>query len=312
MPLNDATAAFLAELQSQGLKPIHESTPEEVRALIAELAALFGPGPDVASVAQHTIPTADGDSFDVRVLVPEGDVRAVFVYYHGGGWVIGGGIDQYDALGRKLAVATSCAVVLVDYRLAPEHRYPAAVDDADLALQWTSDRVADIAGRDVPIVVGGDSAGGNLAAVVTRRARDRGSPAIVLQVLVYPVTDADFDTASYTAADNQLLLERNTMVWFWDHYLPDVQRRREPDASPLQAADLSGLPPAVVILAQYDVLYDEGQAYADALAAAGVAVELHVHEGEMHGFITMLLLPGYQSAIDEIATAIDARVGAAA
>jgi acetyl esterase len=309
MPLKDANTAFLVELANQGVKPIHESTPEEVRALTAELAKLVGPGPDVARVEQHAVATADGDSFDVRVLVPHGDVAGVFIYYHGGGWVIGGGIDEFDALGRKLAVATRCAVVLVDYRLAPEHRYPTAVDDASTALEWVADRTAQIAGSAVPIIVGGDSAGGNLAAVVARRARDRGSPQLALQVLVYPVTDADLDTPCYVAEEHQLLLQRESMVWFWGHYAPDVAQRRQPDASPLRATDLSGLPPAIMILAEYDVLRDEGQAYADALVAAGVPVEVHVHEGEMHAFFTLLVLQGHEAAIEEVATAVKGALG---
>ncbi len=311
MPLNEANAAFLAELAAQGIKPLTECTPQEARELSAAMVELYGPGPEMRRVEDHVVPTADGDQFTVRVLVPEGDVRGVFVYYHGGGWVLGAGCDGFDTLGRRLAVATDCTVVLVDYRLAPEHPYPAAVEDADAALHWVAEHRVAIAG-DVPIIVGGDSAGGNLATVVARHSRDRGGPPIAMQVLVYPVADADLDTPCYTAEEHQLLLQRESMIWFWDHYLPDVARRREPDASPLQAADLSGLPPAVVILAEYDVLRDEGQAYAAALAAAGVPVRVHVHDGQMHAFFTILMLPGHEAAIADIADAIKTEVGASA
>ena len=309
MPLRDEITAFLTEMAASGAKPIEESTPDEVRALVADLKELYGSGPEMARVEDHTV-SVDGGEFGVRVFVPEGAVRGVFVYYHGGGWVIGA-IDEFDTLARKLAARTGCAVVLPDYRLAPEFRYPTAVDDAYAALEWVAQRVGEIAGGEVPIVVGGDSAGGNLAAVVAQRSRDRGGPAVAFQALVYPVTDADVDNASYRSDENQLMLTRDGMIWFWDHYAPDEAQRKETDASPLQAEDLSGLPPAVVILAEYDVLRDEGQAYADRLQAAGVPVQVHVHPGQMHAFFTLLMLPGHDEAIDQINTALDPHLGAA-
>jgi acetyl esterase len=308
MPLNEALIAFLTELAKSGAKPIEVSTPDEVRALSAELCEQFGPGPEMARVEDHRIPV-DGGKIEARVLVAERAARGVLIYYHGGGWVIGGDIEEFDVLGRKLAAATGCAVVLVNYRLAPEHRYPTAVDDAYAALEWVAARVTDIAGAAVPIIVAGDSAGGNLAAIVAQRSRDRGGPPIAFQALVYPVTDADFDNASYRADENQLMLTRGSMLWFWDHYLPDVSRRTEPDASPLRAADCSGLPPAVVVLAEYDVLRDEGQAYADRLREAGVPVDVHVLPGQMHGCFTLLMLPGHEEAIDQIAASLDAHLG---
>src|SRR4051794_31503578 len=170
MPLNDALTAFLTEMAAQGVKPIHESTPEEVRGLTAGLSQLYGEGPEMARVENTTIPV-EGGEIDARILVPSDDPRGVLIYYHGGGWVIGGGIDEFDTLGRKLAARTNTAVVLVDYRLAPEHRYPVAVDDSYAALEWVHEHVADIAGADAPIIVGGDSAGGNLAAIMTQRSR---------------------------------------------------------------------------------------------------------------------------------------------
>ena len=309
MPLNEAITAFLTELAASGAKPIEASTPEEVRALTAEIKDLYGEGPEVARVEDHMIPV-EGAEIEARVLVPDGTVRGVLIYYHGGGWVIGGDIEEFDVLGRKLAAGTGCAVVLVNYRLAPENCYPCAVDDAYAALEWVAARVSDIAGADVPIIVGGDSAGGNLAAIMTQRSRDRGGPPIAFQALVYPVTDADLDNASYTADENQLMLTRDGMIWFWDHYVPDEAQRKDPDASPLQAPDLSGLPPAVVLLAEYDVLRDEGQAYADRLRESGVPVDVHVHPGQMHGFFTLLMLPGHDEAIDQIAAALDAHLAA--
>jgi acetyl esterase len=309
MPLNDALTAFLTEMAEQGVKPIHESTPEEVRGLTAGLAELFGTGPDMARVEDTTIPV-EGGTIAARILVPDGAVRGVFIYYHGGGWVIGGNVEEYDTLGRKIAARTGCAVVLVDYRLAPEHRYPVAVDDSYAALEWVAAHLDDIAGSQVPIVVGGDSAGGNLSAIVAQRSRDRRGPPIAFQALVYPVTDADLDNASYTAEENQLMLSRDSMVWFWDHYLPDEARRSETDASPLQAKDFAGLPPAIVLTAEYDVLRDEGEAYADRLQEAGVPTDRFRVPGQMHGFFTLLMVPGHEEAIEQIATSLDAHLPA--
>jgi acetyl esterase len=218
-----------------------------------------------------------------------------------------GAIDEFETVGRKLAERSSCAVVLVDYRLAPEHRYPTAVEDSYAALEWTADHLADIAGRaDVPLIVAGDSAGGNLAAVMAQRARDRNGPAIDLQVLIYPVTDADFDRPSYVDADNQLLLTRDAMVWFWDHYVPDPARRTEPDASPLRAESLAGLPPAVVLTAEHDVLRDEGEEYANRLTQAGVTVDFRRHAAQTHGFFTFLLLPGSERGFQHVVRAVRA------
>jgi acetyl esterase len=305
MALDDATTAFLTEMAQSGMKPIHEMTPAEARALGVMLRDMYGPGPDLARVTDERVTTSDGSSFPVRVLVPEGEPRAVIVYYHGGGWVIGA-LDEFDTLGRRLAARTGAAVVLVDYRLAPEHRYPTAVEDAWTALRWVDERVEQIAGRRVPLVVGGDSAGGNLAAIVAQRAKTEQGPGIALQVLVYPVTDADVDNASYTDPANQLMLTRESMIWFWNHYAPDETSRKNPDASPLQAQDLSGLPPAIVLSAEHDVLRDESEAYAARLEQAGVAVRMRRFPGQMHGFFTMVnVLPGSADGLEYVAEELD-------
>jgi acetyl esterase len=309
MALDEATAGFLALMAESGAKPIHEMSPEEARSLGGLLRDMYGPGPALADVTDDEVPTPDGSSFGVRIMVPEGTPRAVLVYYHGGGWVIGA-IDEFDTLGRELATRTGAAVVLVDYRLAPEHRYPTAAEDAWTALKWVDERVAQIAGARVPLIVAGDSAGGNLTAIVAQRAQAENGPEIALQVLVYPVTDADLDNASYADPANQLMVSRDAMVWFWDHYAPDVDSRRNPDASPLQAADLTGQPPAVVLTAEHDVLRDEGEAYAEKLRAAGVPVELRRFPGQMHGFFTMVnVLPANALALDHIAAHVDRLLG---
>ena len=264
---------------------------------------MYGPGPDVGSVRDEVAPGPGGD-IAVRILSPENDARAVIVYFHGGGWVMGD-LDEFDTLGRKLVTATGAAVVLVDYRLAPEHRYPAAAEDAWAALQWVGNRVETIGGSAVPLIVAGDSAGGNLAAVVSLRAQREGAPAIAQQILIYPVTDADLDTASYLDEANQLMVSRDSMIWFWDHYAPDVATRTNPDASPLRAADLAGQPPAVVVTAEHDVLRDEGEAYVERLRTAGVAVQHRRFAGQMHGFFTFVnVLPGADDGLNYISEEI--------
>ncbi|MXY85923.1 MAG: alpha/beta hydrolase [Chloroflexi bacterium] len=309
MALDPATTMFIqsmAEGADPDAKPLHEMSPEEARGFLSAIADMAGPAPPMARVEEHTIEQDDG-SFSLRVLVPNDTPPGVIVYYHGGGWVLGS-IDETDTMARKLAERTSCAVVNVEYRLAPEHRYPTAADDCYAALEWVAEHVEDIAGRDVPVFVAGDSAGGNLSAVVARRARDLGGPEIALQVLIYPVTDADFDRASYVDPENALLLTKEAMVWFWDHYVPDAERRSEPDASPLRTEDLSGLAPAVVLTAEHDVLRDEGEEYARRLEEAGVPVNFQRHPGQMHGFFTLLMLPGSERGFQHVVKAIRAVV----
>jgi acetyl esterase len=302
MGLDMATVKFLEQMAEGDGKPLHESTPEEVRAFGAAMAELAGPAPDMVRVSETTIDQPGGKT-RIRVLVPVDAPRGVLVYYHGGGWVIGS-IDEYDTLARKLAERTSCAVVLAEYRLAPEHPYPTAVDDSYAALEWVWENLESIAGGDVPLMVAGDSAGGNIAAVMVIRARDRGGPSIALQVLVYPVTDADFSRPSYTDPENELLLTSDGMSWFWDHYLPDSSRRTEPDASPLHTDDLSGLPPAVILTAEYDVLRDEGEAYAERLKHANVPTDFKRYDGQMHGFFSLFMLPGSERGFQQVVKAV--------
>ena len=310
MALDDATTALLTQLAESGTKPLHEMTPQEARGLTAALGEMYGPGPEMHRAEDATAPAPDGYAIPLRVLVPTPSPRGVLVYYHGGGWVIGA-LPEFDTLGRTLAERTGCAVVLVDYRMAPEHPYPAAADDAWAALQWVAGNLERIAGGPVPLLVGGDSAGGNLTAIVAQKARDAGGPALAMQLLVYPVTDCDLDNKTYSDPANQLMLSRESMVWFWDLYAPEHALRQNPDACPSKAADLSGLPPAVVLLAEHDVLRQEGQEYADALERAGVPVQSRVFDGQMHGFFTMVnVLPGSAAGIAWATDAIDRQLTA--
>jgi acetyl esterase len=301
MGIDEATRAFLAALPDG--TPLTEMTPAEARAMQAALADLYGPGPALASVGDHEIRVADGEHIRVRSMIPDGSVNGLVVYLHGGGWVMGG-IDEIDTLARELATRSHAALLLVEYRLAPEYRYPVALDDAWAALRWGADHVEELVGRRVPLIVAGDSAGGNLAAAVAQRAATAGID-LALQVLVYPVLGADFDTPTYLDPQNELVLTRAGMQWFWDHYAPR-EVRDEPGASPIAAADLSGLAPAAIVLAEHDVLRHEGEQYAAALARAGVPVDLRVFDGQMHLFFTLVnVLPASAPAIDHVADRID-------
>jgi acetyl esterase len=288
-----------------GVPPTWEQTPEEVRAGFGPVREMIGPGPEVGSVRDIEIPGQAG-GMHARVYEPVAAPPGTVVYYHGGGWVLGS-VDDWDAVTRALAVASGCRLVSVDYRLAPEHRFPAAIDDAFDALVWVGSTLA--GGR--PLVVAGDSAGGNLAAVAALRARDAAGPALALQLLVYPVTDHDVDRPSYRSYDGrEFIINRADMVWFWDHYTPDPAARSNPYASPLRATDLSGLPPAYIVTAEHDPLRDEGFGYADRLRAARVPVEHRHYGSQIHGFFTMVnVIDDADKAVAEAGSAIRAAVG---
>jgi acetyl esterase len=269
---------------ASGVPPLWELSPDQARAgVAANLAANVPAGPALESVRDIVIPSRAG-GLPARVYSPAAGAPGVVVFFHGGGWVLGS-VDAWDASVRALAAASGCDVVSVDYRLAPEHAFPAAADDAYDALTWVAAPSGLAAGR--PVVLAGDSAGGNLAAVTALRARDCGGPAVALQLLVYPVLDCDLERRSYRDYDgHELILNRADMAWFWERYAPDPAARVNPYASPLRATDLSGLPPAYVVTAEHDPLRDEGFDYADRLRDARVAVE-HRHFGsQIHGFFS--------------------------
>jgi acetyl esterase/lipase len=208
------------------------------------------------------------------------------VYFHGGGWVCGD-LDTHDAVCRGIANHARCAVVSVDYRLAPEHRFPTALEDASAALRWISANAGSLAVDAARLVVGGDSAGGNLAAVAAIVAREAGGPLLAMQILVYPVTDLALEGASYARLAGGYGLTREDMRWYRDHYLRDERDIGDWRASPLRAPELSRLPPAYVVTAGFDPLHDEGKAYAERLAQAGVPVTYECFEGQIHGFLVM-------------------------
>ena len=302
--INPQAQQILDGKAAAGGPPLWELTPEEGRAVVTANNAQIGAGPFVASVRDVVI-SGQAGGIPARVYSPAAGAPGVVVYYHGGGWVLGS-VDDWDASVRALAVASGCDVVSVDYRLAPEHVVPAAVDDAYDALVWVAETLA--VGR--PLVVAGDSAGGNLATVCALRARDTGGPSLALQVLVYPVTDHDLDRKSYHQYEgNELILNRRDMAWFWEHYAPDPAARANPYASPLRATDLSGLPPAYIVTAEHDPLRDEAFAYADRLRAAGVPVEHRHYAEEIHAFFSFVnLLDDADKAVAEAGAAIRAAV----
>jgi acetyl esterase len=283
MTVQPEIEALLARMAAAGSPPLEEQSVAEARRLHAAGAAtLHGPAVPVAAAADRTIPGPAGD-LRVRVYTPHGEPPfPIVVWFHGGGWVVGT-LDTFDPICRALAAAVPAVVVAVDYRLAPEHRFPAAVEDCYAATLWASRNAVALGGAQQRLAVAGDSAGGNLAAVVALGARDRGGPAIAFQLLVCPVMDAAMDTASYREKADGYYLTAAGMRWYWDHYLGGADGLR-PDASPLRAAFFGGLPPALVITAEHDPLRDEGEAYAARLRAAGVPAAVSRYPGMVHAF----------------------------
>ena len=304
MPLDPQAQKVLDAMAALNLPPTEQMTPAEARESMRSRTAALGPSEDVAKVADHTVPVAGG-AIAVRAYTPAGTGPfPLFIFFHGGGWVIGD-IETHDGVCRSLANASGAVVVSVDYRLAPEHKYPVAAEDAYAATLWVAKEAARLGGDASRIAVGGDSAGGNLAAAVSLMSRDRNGPAIALQALVYPVTQYGLDTRSYRDYADGYLLTRNAMRWFWDHYLARPEDGAQPYASPLSAKSLEGLPPALVITAEFDPLCDEGEAYGAKLRAAGVPVTITRYPGMIHGFIRMLnAMDKARAARDEIAAAL--------
>lgn len=284
MALDAIVAEYLGRRRAEGIANVADLDPGAMRREEELLRHRYGVGPEMAAVEDHAI-AVTGGSINVRLLFPSAESQATIVFYHGGGWVIGS-IDDYDALGRALARDTGCAVALIDYRKAPEHPHPTAVNDAVEAAIWVEATMTRRNGR-APLVVAGDSAGGNLAAVVAQLASKNEAPEVALQVLIYPVLDSDLDTPSYLDSANSLMLTRELMGWFWDQYVPSPLERSAVTASPARAASLRGVAPAIVIAAEHDVLRDEGQAYVERLRADGVDVLYRVFSGQMHGFFSL-------------------------
>jgi len=304
MPLDPQAQKVVDALAALNLKPFRDSSPAEARESMRSRTAALGPFEEVPAVADHRVPVTGGE-ITVRVYKPAGmGPHPVLVFYHGGGWVIGD-LYTHDGICRSIVNAAGCAVASVDYRLAPEFKYPVPVEDSYAGLLWVVANATRLGLDSARIAVGGDSAGGNLAAVMALLARDRRGPRLLLQILVYPVTNHDFGTASYRENGIGFVLTTDDMRWFWRHYLSREEQGREMTASPIRAKSLADLPPALVITAGCDPLRDEGDAYAARLRDAGVAVTLTQYPGMFHGFLRMTrILDQSRVLLDEIAGAL--------
>jgi len=289
MAVDPQMQAVLERVARSALPPFHTVSAEEARRIYKDTRAVLSPpAPEVGEVRELA---ASGPEGPIPLRLYRGLGTAanarlpLLAYFHGGGWTIGD-LDTHDIICRTLANNAHCALIAVDYRMGPEHKFPAAVQDCIAATRWMAAEAPALGVDAARIAVGGDSAGGNLAAVVAITLRDAGGPPLVFQALAYPATDQRMDSASHARFGEGYLLTRNNMLWFRDNYL-DPQNYDDWRASPLRAADLARLPPAHIITAGYDPLLDEGRAYSDRLVAAGVPVLYECFEGMAHGFLTM-------------------------
>jgi acetyl esterase len=313
MPMNVAQPTLEPHTQQfvdglAGAPPIYSLSPTEARSVLkrAQSAPVGKPS---ARIEDITFPVGPTGSVPVRIVRPTdtAEVLPVVVYFHGGGWILGDH-DTHDRLVREIAVGVGAAVVFVDYACAPEARYPIAIEQAYAATRYVVDHSASLRIDPLRLAVAGDSVGGNMAAALTLMAKERRGPKIAFQVLFYPVTDAGFDTASYTRFADGPWLTKRGMQWFWEAYLPDPAARKQPTATPLNASldQLVGLPEALVIVDENDVLRDEGEAYARKLSNAGVRVTSTRYNGTIHDFVMLNALADTPAARGAIAQAVGA------
>ena len=295
--LDAASQEFVDLIVAAGNPSLPAGTLQMARERLAGLVNLLGPGPELGDVRDEILP-GPGGPMAVRVYTPVREPAGSVVYYRGGGWTLGS-LEGSDAFARTLALQAQSVVVAVDYRNAPEHVFPAAVEDAMAGLEWAASRFGG------PLIVCGDSAGGNLALVCALKARDRGAPKLAFQVLLYPVTDHLFDRPSYVQHANSVPVGAAEMRWFWDQYAPEPQHRDHVDASPLRAKAFARLPPVYLVLTEYDPLRDEGFELADRMTSAGVEVTLRYYDDQFHGFASMVnYLAAADLAVADIGRAI--------
>jgi acetyl esterase len=295
MPLDPQARQVLDQMAALGLPPNHMVSPQQARENMRNRPRVDGP--EVAKVEDRSVSWRDAE-VPVRIYTPAGTGPfPILIWCHGGGMVVGD-LETADATARHLTVETGCVTVSVDYRLAPETKFPGACDDCYAAAVWASDNAASIQGDASRMAVGGDSAGGNLAAVVAQMARDRANPDLAFQLLVYPMTSLDFETPSYVDNADGYLLTRDSMKWYWDQYLGASDDPNHPYAVPSRAGSFKNLPPALVITAEFDPLRDEGEAYAKSLEADGVPTTHSRYDGMIHGFF------GMSGAVDKAGQAV--------
>ena len=308
MALDPQIEYVLGLIEQSPYPELHTVSAEEARQIFEATAPALNVRPEsIFRSEDRWIDGVEGKIL-IRIYTPHepapGELLPILVFYHGGGFVIGS-LDSYDNLCRAIANRTDCIVVSVDYRLAPEHKFPAAVDDALEAYQWVIDHAGELDGDAGRMAIGGDSAGGNITAVTAIGIRDEGYMAPLLQILIYPVAGGAPETPSHYEFAEGLLLTRASILWFYDQYLDRPEDATDPRFAPLLADDLSDLPPALVIVAGHDPLRDEGIAYADRLGQAGVEAELVNYEGMVHGFLSLAdAVDQGKLAIDRVATAL--------
>jgi acetyl esterase len=301
MPLDPQVKAFLDQLAAA--PAMTEQTVQEARTAMRTLSVMAAPPGERATTRDISIPGPAGD-IPARVYTPDGDGPfPIVVFFHGGGFVIGD-IESHDSICHRLARGADALVVSVDYRLAPEAQFPAAVDDCDAAVVWMHEHASELGGDASRIAVAGDSAGGNLSAVVTLRARDRGTPRLCFQLLIYPAVDITGSFPSHVENGRGYLLTSDLIDWFMNHYIPAGTDLKQADLSPWFVEDLSALPPALVITAEFDPLRDEGEAYAERLQKAGVEARAIRYDGMTHAFYGLdAFFPASSAAI---AASVDA------
>ncbi len=300
MPLDPQAQAVIDAVNALGLPAVWEVSPEEARVNAASRPRPAGP--EVAAVENRSIPGPNGD-VPVRIYTPEGSGPfPILAWYHGGGWVIGD-LESADGTARHLCKGAGAVVVSVDYRLAPETKFPGPAEDCYAATVWAANNAASLNADASRLAVGGDSAGGNLAAAISLMSADRGGPEIAHQLLVYPVTERNYDTPSYSQNAEGFLLARDAMIWYWDAYLADAADASNPYAAPMKAENLAGQPSALVITAEFDPLRDEGEAYGRRLQEAGVPTTISRYDGMIHGFFGMVGIMDKSGQVMEEATA---------
>ncbi|HEY1432932.1 MAG TPA: alpha/beta hydrolase [Stellaceae bacterium] len=319
MPIDAGEAALEPHTQQfvdslAGAPPIYTLSPADARSVLARAQSITV-GKPTAHIEDVTFPIGPTGSIPVRIVRPAAtaEILPVVVYFHGGGWILGDR-DTHDRLVREIAVGAHAAVVFVDYAPSPEARYPVAIEQAYAATRYVVDQDASLRIDPLRLAVAGDSVGGNMAAAVTLMSKQRRGPKIALQVLFYPVTDAGFDTPSYTRFADGPWLTKRAMEWFWEAYLPDAAVRKQPTATPLNASlhQLAGLPEALIIVDENDVLRDEGEAYARKLSDAGVRVTSVRYNGTIHDFVMLNALadtPATRGAIAQSVGALKTALG---
>jgi acetyl esterase len=307
MPLDPILKAFLDQVAGMGGPKTYEMQPSEAREAFAGLMQLAGPKDvPIGKVANFSIPLEHGEiaARSYEAVAAGREPLPTLVFFHGGGWVIGS-IDTHDGLCRMLANESQCRVISVEYRLSPEVKFPWAVENALAAVSWIKEHAAELGVDANHLAVGGDSAGGALAAVITQQAKAKGTPKIAFQMLLFPVTQIGAETKSLRDFAENYFLERKTLDWFYANYLPADADKSDPRISPLLADDLSGLPPAFVMLAGFDPLHDEGLAYAQKLKKAGVTVTVADYPDMVHDFIYLqAVLPQAATALNGAAQAL--------